>query len=98
MVLRVSDGERTEHVALERDVEDEEWFVPADATAADVEDGLAADADEVIASETAEALRALGLHWPLCAAHERVLTSCSGVWTCDGPPDHDVAVVGSLGG
>jgi hypothetical protein len=60
--------------------------------------GLDADADELLATEVAEALRSLGVTWPICAQHRRVMGACEGWWYCEGEPYHDVAEVGSLPG
>ncbi len=95
-VLTVSDGVIGERLLLESEVEDEEWFAPVGATAAELDAGLDADADELLSSEVAEALRSLGVEWPVCADHRRAMISCSGSWICNGEPSHDVAEVGSL--
>ena len=97
-VLTVTDGEVTERVALEPAVEDESWYLPEGATAAEQDQGLDADADEVVAGEVAEALRAQGISWPVCPEHGRVLGNCENWWFCEGTPSHDVAEVGSLPG
>ena len=97
-VLTVTDGEVTERVALEPEVEDESWYLPEGATAAEQDQALDADADEVVAGEVAEALRAQGISWPVCPEHGRVLGNCEGWWYCEGEPYHDVAEVGSLPG
>lgn len=65
---------------LESDVEDEEWFTPGDATAAELNAGLDADSDELLASEVVEALGALGVAWPVCREHEGPLGACEGWW------------------
>jgi hypothetical protein len=94
--LHVTDGARNERVLLEADVEDAEWFVPEGASAAEVNDGLNADADEVLASEVVEIMRALGITWPVCPVHGHAMGACSGWWYCNGGAGHDVAAVGSL--
>jgi len=95
-VLHVSDGVASERVLLESEVEDEDWFAPAEATADELDGGLDADADELVASEVAEVLRSLGEVWPICSEHHRLMGMCEGWWYCEGEPYHDVAVVGSL--
>jgi hypothetical protein len=98
LVLTVSDGVRSEQLALVAEVEDEAWYAPAGATPGELGAGLDADADEVVGTEVAEALRALGLSWPVCADHARVLGNCSGAWCCPGEPQHDIAEAGQLPG
>ena len=95
-LLSVTDGVIGERLLLESEVEDEDWFLPAGATATELSAGLDADADEVLASEVAEALRGLGIAWPTCSAHRRVMGACEGWWYCEGVPHHDVAQVGAL--
>ena len=95
-VLSVTDGVGSERLPLEPAVEDENWYAPAGATAAELIAGLDADADELLASEVAEALRCLGVTWPVCAEHRQVMAACEGWWYCEGDPSHDVAQVGSL--
>ena len=94
--LSVTDGVIDERLLLEAEVEDEDWFLPAGATATEQSAGLDADADELLASEVAEALRGLGITWPTCAEHRRAMGACEGWWYCEGAPYHDVAEVGSL--
>jgi hypothetical protein len=99
LVLTITDGVIARIVVLEREVEDEEWFVRPGANPAEVSAGLDADASELVGGEAAEAMTDLGLEWPVCPEHSRVLGSCSGWWYCDGPsPEdyHDVAEVGLL--
>lgn len=94
--LAVSNGVDTEHILLQEDLDDEEWFAPSGASAAEIEEGLDSDADELLATEIAGALNVFGTAWPTCAEHDRVMGACSGLWYCGGEPYHDVAVVGSL--
>ena len=96
LVLTVSDGVRSEQVALVDEVEDEDWYAPAGATSTELAAGLDADADEVVATDVAEVLRVLGTTWPVCALHARAMGNCSGWWYCPGEPQHDVAEAGSL--
>ena len=49
--LSNTDGVLAERVPLESDVEDEDWFAPADATAEELSAGLDADAAELLAIE-----------------------------------------------
>ncbi len=95
-VLHVSDGALNERVLLESQVDDEDWFVPSDASPDEVNGGLDADADELVASGAAEALRSLGETWAICPQHARVMGMCEGWWYCEGNPYHGVAPVGSL--
>lgn len=95
-VLHVSDGVASEQVLLESAVEDEDWYAPSEATPDELDGGLDADADELVASEAAEALRSLGHVWPVCPQHRREMGMCEGWWCCEGEPYHDVAQVGSL--
>lgn len=95
-VLHVTNGAVSEEVLLEENLEDEHWFVPAGASPVDLNDGLDADADELLATEVAEAVRALGVDWPLCAEHHRLMEACSSGWYCNGTPYHDVAAIGEL--
>jgi hypothetical protein len=95
-VFSLTDGVVTERLLLEAEVEDEDWFAPAEATAGEVSAGLEADADELLAIEVAEALRNLGVTWPVCVEHRQVMGACEGWWYCEGEPYHDVAEVGSL--
>ena len=94
--MSVTDGVVATRWPLEAEVEDEDWFVPADVTDSESSAGLDADADELLASEVAEALKGLGITWPTCAAHRRVMGACEGWWYCGGEPYHDVSEVGSL--
>jgi hypothetical protein len=71
--LHVTAGGLSSKVLLEADVEDEEWFAPAEASPADVDDGLDADADELLASEAVELMRVLGITWPVCPDHSQVM-------------------------
>jgi hypothetical protein len=95
-VLCVTDGVVTERLLLESEVEDEGWFAPAEATAEEQNAVLDADADELLASEVAEAPTSLGVTWPVCAEHRRVLDACEGWWYCEGERYQDVAEVGCL--
>lgn len=95
-LLRVSTGPRVEQILLESEVEDENWFAPVDATPAELDAGLEADANELLAAEIGEAVRALGIEWPTCPQHGRLMDACSSWWYCAGEPYHDVAEVGSL--
>lgn len=95
-VLHVSDGAESQPVLLDSDVHDEHWFVPEGATPEQVDDGLDADAEELVAQEAAEALRLFDVEWPVCREHDRILGACSGWWYCGGQTYHDVAAVGSL--
>ena len=97
-VLSVTDGAITARLLLESEVEDEDWYAPAEASTDELGAGLDADADELLATEVAEALRSLGVTWPICAQHRRVMGACEGWWYCEGEPYHDVAEVGSLPG
>jgi hypothetical protein len=95
-VLAVTDGVQTVRVLLESEVEDEEWFVRDGSSAADLDAGLDADADELLASEVVEVLNSLGVAWPLCREHRGTMGACEGWWYCNGEPYHDVAGVGAL--
>lgn len=95
-VLQVSDGVHSERLRLEDEVEDEPWFAPEDASPDELDEGLDADADELVAGELAEFLRSVGVAWPICVDHRRLLGVCSGWWYCEGEPYHDVAAVGEL--
>lgn len=95
-VLSVTDGEVTERVLLKSEVEDEDWYAPEEASESELDQGLSADADELLATEVAEALRAQDVTWPICPEHRRVMGNCEGWWYCEGEPYHDVAEVGSL--
>lgn len=96
-VLSVSSGEQTESVLLGRHVEDEAWYIREDATEEQQQAALDDEAAEAVAGEVLEVLRVFGRSWPVCGDHSRPIASCSGVWTCTGPPSHDVAEVGALG-
>jgi hypothetical protein len=95
-LLSVTDGVATEHVPLEAEVEDEDWFTPPGATASEQSAGLDADADETLATEVTEVLWTFGVTWPLCPEHCKAMGVCSGWWYCEGEPYHDLAEVGSL--
>jgi hypothetical protein len=95
-LLSVTDGVVTEHVRLEAEVEDEDWFTPPGMTAAELSGGLDADANETLATEVKEALWVLGVTWPMCPEHRQIMGVCAGWWYCEGEPYHDVADVGSL--
>ena len=97
-VLTLRRADATESVMLERDLEDEAWYVRAEFSDEQQASALDADADDVVASEAIEVLRVLGWSAPLCGDHNKPLSVCSGVWLCEGPPGHDVAVVGELDG
>ena len=99
LVLTLTDGVVTRRVLLESEVEDEGWFVQAEADTDEVSAGLDADADEVLAYEVSEAMTDLGVQWPVCQEHRRAMGSCSGWWYCEGESTesyHDIAEVGSL--
>jgi hypothetical protein len=93
LVLTVAGPAGTESVALVADVQD---FFEPETTWSEEERAAALeqDADEVVASETLEALRALGIEGPLCPQHGRPMDACSSVWTC--PEGHDGPFVGDL--
>ncbi len=80
--LSVTGGVVHERLLLEAEIEDEDWFLPAGVTAAEQSAGLDADADEMVASEVAEALRVLGITWLICVQHRRVMGACEGWWYC----------------
>jgi hypothetical protein len=96
-VLSISDGRDTEASMLSRELQDAAWYVSADFSDAQQAAALDADADEAIADESLEVLRAMGVTWPVCAEHDRPMMSCEGGWICNGKPPHAVAVVGDLG-
>jgi hypothetical protein len=95
-LLSITDGGLSARVQLEREVEDEDWFVRAEATPSELSAGLDADADEAVAYEVTEGLVDVGVTWPVCPDHQRAMGACSGLWYCEGEPYHDVAEVGSL--
>ena len=97
LVLTVTDGQQSESVLLEREIQDEEWYVDERAFPEELDAALDDEAAEAVADEVLEVLRALDVPWPLCIAHGALMGSCSGVWFCEGPPGHDVAEVGALG-
>lgn len=94
--LTVGLGERRETCGLTVEVEEEDWFVGRAQTPDEVADGLAAEAEEFLAHEVADVLRVLGVTWPVCQEHGRIVSNCCGCWLCDGPPAHDLGSVGSL--
>jgi hypothetical protein len=96
-VLTVSFGDASESVLLQREIEDEEWYVAPEFTPEEKAQALEMDAAEAVAEETLEVLRAQQWPWPQCAKHRRPLMVCSGTWLCNGPPAHELAVVGALG-
>jgi len=96
-VLTVNDGMRTEVSGLAGDVEDESWYFESDQTPSERAAAQAAEADELVATEVAEILRVLGVGWPVCPQHARLMSNCEGWWLCSGPPSHDVATAGTLG-
>jgi hypothetical protein len=96
LVLTVSDGVQSGQRVLVAEVEDEDWYAPAGATPAELSAGLDADADEMVATEVVEALRVMGVSWPVCVDHARAMGNCSGWWYCEGDVQHDVAEAGSL--
>jgi hypothetical protein len=82
-----------ELVALDTEVED--FFVPGSSWPAEQSAAaLEQDADDIVASETLEALRVLDVEGPLCPQHRRPMDACSSVWTC--PEGHDGAFIGEL--
>lgn len=97
-VLTLRRADATESVLPERDLEDEAWYVRPECSHEQQALALDADADEVVASEAIEVFRVLGWSAPHCGDHNRSLSLCTGVWLCQGPPGHDVAVVGELDG
>lgn len=96
-VLTVSDGARAEPSMLDREVEDEEWYVDSSWAPEQQEAALAVDATEVVASEVLEVLRVLGTARLTCPEHGADLGACESVWYCESALGHDVAFVGCLG-
>lgn len=94
-VLAISDGPRTEVSLLDREVDDEQWFVNAHWSAEQQRGALAVEATEAVASEALEMLRVLDAGPLTCPTHGSGLDACEGVWFCGG--GHDVAFVGRLG-
>ena len=95
-VLTVVWHPRQERVALDPEVFEDGW--PTEAWSEQFrEHTLDDDATEAVMDEVVEVLRLWGETWPLCPQHRRQqLDNCSGVWLCNGPPEHDVAALGHL--
>ena len=98
LLLTVSDGVRSGQLLVVAEVEDEAWYAPSGATAAELGAGSDADAGGAVATAVAEALGTAGVSWPVCTDHVRAMGNCEGWWYCPGEPQHDVAETGSLPG
>jgi hypothetical protein len=96
-VLTVSDGVRAEPSMLDREVEDEAWYVDSAWTPEQQQAALAVEATEAVASEVLEVLRVLGTSRLTCLEHGADLGACESVWYCERLQGHDVAFVGCLG-
>jgi hypothetical protein len=96
-VLTISNGEVTEFGRIPSHIEDEDWYIKPDQTLEERATALQADADEAVATEAIEILRAVGILWPTCPQHCKQLWNCMGWWGCNGPESHDIARLGSLG-
>jgi hypothetical protein len=95
--LTVTYGDDAASLLLEREILDEDWYLKPGLPAEQQTDALDAEAAETVADATLEVLDVRGWPSPHCDDHGLALSSCSGVWLCDGPPDHEVAWVGRLG-
>jgi hypothetical protein len=94
-VLTVRNAEREETVLLDRDVAVDNW--PQEAWSTEhIEETLEDDAAEMLAEEVSEVLRLWDIEWPVCAEHDQAMGCCSSVWFCNGPPYHDISLVGQL--
>ena len=93
-VLRVSGPSVTDQVALATHVTDLDEPDPT-WSKAQLSSVLEEDADEAIAGEALEVLRAVGVTGPRCEEHGEPLGSCLSVWIC--PVGHDGPFVGDLG-
>lgn len=96
-VLTVSDGARAESSLLDREVEDESWYVNSTWSPEQQHAALAVEATEVVSSEVLEVLRVLVTSPLTCPEHGANLGACESVWYCERLQGHDVAFVGCLG-
>lgn len=94
-VLTLQNAERLEAVLLESHVAVDNWPEAA-WSKENAETTLEDDAAEMLCEEVAEILRVWDIEWPICSAHGQPMGCCSSVWFCNGPPYHDVALVGQL--
>ena len=94
-ILTLAGPAGTESLLLD-DVSDNYFHLPEDhVSPEDLEGWREEDAHEAVATESLEALRALGVDGPRCRVHDQPLEACCFGWTC--PEGHDGPLIGELG-